>query len=102
MARSKYDGVIEAVRYKSNGQIDLVRAYERHWLVFSDHILLNREALLERLSHGEIFVTGQRKTYVANEFETGKTVHLFGKSDPIITTKEQAGSQDFLANVPAF
>jgi hypothetical protein len=102
MARTKYDGVIEAVRYSPNGQIDMVRVYERRWLVYSDHILLDRAALLERLSQGQSFVTGQRKAYVANVFETGKSVHLSGTTNPIITTKDQAGSQDFLANVPIF
>ena len=102
MARANYDGVIEAVRYSPNGQIDLVRVYERRWLVYSDHILLSRAALLEQLSTGKRYVTGQRKAYTGNVFETGKSVHLSGTSNPIITTKDQAGSQDFLANVPVF
>jgi hypothetical protein len=102
MARKNYDGVIEAVRYSSNGQIDMVRIYELRWLVYSDKILLSRAALLERLSQGKRFVTGQRKAYTGNLFETGKSVHLSGTSNVIITTKDQAGSQDFLANVPVF
>jgi hypothetical protein len=102
MARKKYDGVIEAVRYAPNGQIDMVRMYELRWLVYSDQILLSRAALLEKLSQGKRFVTGQRKTYVGNVFETGKSVHISGTSNAIITTKNQAGNQDFLANVPVF
>jgi len=102
MARIKYDGVVEAVRYQPNGQIELVRVYEKRGFVFSDHILLDRPTLVERLTKGRKFVTGQRKSYVANEFETGKSLHLAGKSEVVITTKEQAGSQDFLANVPIF
>ena len=102
MARVKYDGVIEAVRYSPTGQIALVRAYERRWLVFSDCILLDRQALLDRLSQGKKYVTGQRKKLVANVFDTGKALHLPAGPDPVITTKDQAGSQDFLANVPIF
>ncbi len=102
MAHTNYDGVIEAVRYSSNGQIDMVRIYELRWLVFSDLILLKRAALMERLSQGKRFVTGHRTTYKGNVFETGKSVHLSGASNAIITTKDQAGSQDFLANVPLF
>ena len=45
---SKFDGVIEAVRYKS-GKIDLVRAYERRGASFGDHVILDRKTLLERL-----------------------------------------------------
>jgi len=100
MARLKYDGVIEAVRYTPTGQIDFVRAYEKRWLVFSDNIILDRSTLIERLSKGKIFVTGHRKAYVANVFETGKILHLSGKFNLIISTKDQPGSQDFLANVP--
>lgn len=102
MARINYDGLIEAVRYASNGQIEWVRVFERRWLVYSDHILLSRAALLERLAQGKRYVTGKRKALVGNVFEMGKSVHLIGTTNPIITTKEQAGSQDFLANVPVF
>ncbi len=37
----KIDGVIEAVRYK-NGQLIVVRAYERRGSTFSDRVLLER------------------------------------------------------------
>jgi hypothetical protein len=63
---------------------------------------MSRTALLEQLSQGKRFVTGHRKTYVGSVFETGKSVHLSGTSNAIITTKDQAGNQDFLANVPVF
>ena len=102
MTRVKYDGVIEAVRYTSAGQIEMVRMYERRGFVFSDGILLDREALVVKISQGRQFVTGQRKPFVANMFETGKFLHLSSGVNPIITTKDQAGSQDFLANVPIF
>ena len=48
----KFDGVIEAVRYKS-GKIEVVRAYERRGATFSDHVLLDRKELLERLRGGK-------------------------------------------------
>jgi hypothetical protein len=102
MARNQYDGVIEAVRYTSTGQIDMVRVYERRWLVFSDGVLLDRATLLERLSQGSQFITGHRNPFKGNTFETGKNVRLSGGTDPVITTKDQPGSQDFLANVPVF
>jgi hypothetical protein len=102
MAHQKYDGIIEAVRYQPNGQIDVVRVYKKRGFVFSDILLMDRPALIDELSRGKKYVTGQRQIYVANVFVTGKSIHLSGKSKPIITTKEQAGSQDFLANVPVF
>ena len=102
MARIKYDGVIEGVRYTSAGQIEMVRIYEKRGFVFSDSILMDRAGLAEKLSQGSQFVTGHRKQYVANMFETGKLVHLSCGTNPIITTKDQAGNQDFLANVHVF
>ena len=47
----KFDGIIEAVRYK-NGQIVTVRAYERRGATFSDRLLIERKDLLERLKTG--------------------------------------------------
>lgn len=102
MDHSNYDGVIEAVRYSSNGELDLVRVYMKRGFVFSDNILMDRNTLIEQMSNGKRFVTGQRKLNVANVFVTGKKLHLSGKSKTIISTKEQAGNQDFLANVAIF
>jgi hypothetical protein len=101
MARAKYDGVIEAVRYTANGKIDFVRAYKRHGATFSDHILLRRGELLEQLKKGQRFVTGQRKEYLGSTFETGKTVKWSSHNgDGVILTDGQTSRHDFLESVP--
>ena|ERR1700690_290941 len=98
---TKFDGVIEAVRYKS-GKIDLVRAYERRGATFSDHVLLSRKTLIERIQQGKRFVTGVRKEFMASTFDIGKSVNLLGKDDAqIISTREQS-ERDELESVPAF
>jgi hypothetical protein len=97
----KYDGVIEAVRYKS-GKIDLVRAYERRGATFSDHILLDRKTLLERLALGKLFVTGQRQEYLASTFDIGKPVNLVGNDDKKFLTTSAQADHDELEGVPAF
>ncbi|HVM70205.1 MAG TPA: hypothetical protein VMT91_00490 [Anaerolineales bacterium] len=99
MARIKIDGVIEAVRYNSNGMISLVRSYERHGVVWSDDILLDRNALVACLKNGKKFVTGQRKAYYGSVFETGKTIQLVNES--IVTSGQPAG-KDHLAGVSIF
>jgi hypothetical protein len=97
----KFDGVIEAVRYKA-GKIEVVRAYERRGATFSDRVLLDRKTLLERLAEGKRFVTGQRKEYLASTFEVGKPVNLVGQdNNQVVTTLAQNG-QDHLEGVPAF
>jgi len=99
----KIDGVIEAVRYNRNGQIALVRAYERRGVTYSDRVLLNRKTLLERFKAGKNFSTGQRKEFLASTFELGKTVKAVGKNGKeFLTTREDAAQRDELEETPAF
>ncbi len=102
MARSKFDGVIEAVRYASNGRIVLARIYERHGATWSDHILLERKDLVERLKKGKRFVAGQRKIYLGGTFETNKVICYQGNGNGIVVTEGQSANRDFLAGVPVF
>ncbi len=97
----KFDGVIEAVRYKG-GKIEVVRAYERRGPTFSDCVLLDRKTLFERLAAGKRFVTGQRKEYLASTFETGKPVCLDGPDGKQVVTTRAQSEQDVLEGVPAF
>jgi hypothetical protein len=76
MARTKFDGVIEAVHYTPGGQIILVRAYERRGAVWSERILIGRNELVGRLKQGKRFVTGQRKEYLGSNFQTGRAVRF--------------------------
>ncbi len=97
----KFDGVIEAVRYK-NGKIDVVRVYERRGATFSDRILMDRKALVERLKKGKRFVTGQRKEFWASTFEVGKPVLLVGDDGKQIMATHPEAPRDQLEGVPVF
>jgi uncharacterized protein YjhX (UPF0386 family) len=97
----KFDGVIEAVRY-TGGRIDMVRAYERRGATFSDHVLLDRAALLSRLKQGRRFVTGQRRPLLASTFDVGKPVILVGPSGDQVVTTTDGHQQDRLERVPVF
>jgi hypothetical protein len=99
MARSKIDGVIEAVRYNSDGILIVARTYERHGAVWSDRILLGRNELIEQLKKGKRFVTGARRTYLGSVFETGSVVHY---TDNHILSGDKADSRDLLAGVSIF
>ncbi len=97
MAKLKFDGVIEAVRYAPDGRIELVRAYERRGATFSDSIIIKRAGLITRLNNGQIFVTGMRKEFLGSTFETSRVVRLNGD---VITTGN--GTQrDLLEEVPS-
>ncbi len=97
----QFDGVIEAVRYKG-GQIALVRAYERRGPTFSDHILLDRKALLERIKHGRRIVTGRRRELWASTFTVGKPVQALKRDGKELLATRPDAERDELENVPAF
>lgn len=99
MRRSKYDGVIEAVRYAPNGRIALARLYERRGSVWSDRILLDRRELTERLQQGKRLVTGHRMLYRGCTFETGSLIHLNGEN---IVTIDRSAGRDNLTSIPIF
>ena len=101
MAKIKYDGVVEAVRYKPDGEIDWVRAYERRGPTFSDYRLIDREALIKRLKSGKRYVVGKRIRYLASTFEVSSPLRLVDKgSQEIIVTGDVAANQDRLDGVP--
>lgn len=96
-----FDGVIEAVRFK-NGQISMVRAYERRGKTFSDWVLLDRKTLLDRMQNGKAFMTGSREELLASTFTVEKPVMLVkGNDRDHIATRENA-DRDELERVPFF
>lgn len=97
----KIDGVIEAVRYK-NGQIMVVRAYERRGATFSDRVLVDRKTLLERLQKGKQYVTGSREELRASTFSFGKPVRIVKQDDRELLATSENATRDELEKVPAF
>lgn len=97
----KIDGVIEAARYK-NGQIIMVRAYERRGATFSDRVLVDRKTLLERLQKGEQYMLGMRENLKASTFKLGKPVMIVKQTDrELLATRENA-TRDELGETPNF
>ena len=98
----KFDGVIEAVQYK-NGQIQLVRAFERRGATFSDRILMNRQEFLERLKRGRKFVVGKRKELLASTFEIQeKPVQVLNRDGKEIISTRPDADHDELEQAPVF
>lgn len=101
MAKPKYDGVIEAVRYNPEGEIQWVRAYVRRGPIFSDRVLLDRAALLEQLKAGKNYMAGRRIPLMAGTFEVSRSVRLAKKGDrEVIVTGEAQSDRDGLEDVP--
>jgi hypothetical protein len=98
----KFDGIIEAVRFK-NGQIVVVRAFERRGAAFSDRILISRKELLERLKKGQSFVIGKRKEFLAGTFEIQeKPVKIFDRDGKEVISTRSNAEHDELEQAPVF
>jgi hypothetical protein len=99
----KFDGVIEAVRYNPDGQVALVRAYILRGVTYSDRVLLDREALVEKLKAGKKFTTGQRKEFLASTFEFGKPVNIVSiDGKDYLSTHDGTQRRDEFEATPAF
>jgi len=98
----KFDGVIEAVRYK-NGQISVVRAFERRGAAFSDRILFDRKEFLDRLKKGRRFVVGKREEFLAGTFEVQeKPIQVLNRGGKEIISTRPNADHDELEQAPVF
>lgn len=101
MAKQKFDGVIEAVHYAPDGQVVWVRAYERRGPTFSDHVLISRQDLVEKLKGGKRFLIGKRKKYLASEFDISQPVRLMpSNGHEVLVVGEAQAAKDHLEGVP--
>lgn len=98
----KFDGVIEAVRYK-NGQIAVVRVFERRGASFSDRVLLDRKEFLGRLKKGHKYVVGKRKELLASTFDVlEKPAQIFEQDGREIISTRPNADHDELEQAPLF
>jgi hypothetical protein len=101
MAKINYDGVVEAAHFKPDGQLDWVRVYERRGAVFSERVILNREAFIRQLKAGKRYMLGERILYLGGTFNVSKPVHLFSKDgNQVIVVGDVQASKDQLNGVP--
>lgn len=98
----KFDGIVEAVRNK-NGQIELVRVFERRGAAFSDRIILNRQELLDRLKKGRKYFVGKRKEFLAGTFEVqDKPVQIVNRDGKEFISTHPDADRDELEQAPLF
>jgi hypothetical protein len=101
MAEKKYDGVIEAVHYQPDGQVDWVRAYLRRGAAWSDRVLLKRDELIKEINSGRRMMVGQRVQYLAGTFDVSRPIKVTGPTgQEVLTTSSSNGSRDELEGVP--
>ena len=98
----KFDGVIEAVRYK-NGQIEVVRTFERRGAAFTDRIMLSRKEFLDRVKKGKKYVVGKRKEFLAGSFDVQENpVRVLERDGQEILSTRAEANHDELEQAPVF
>jgi hypothetical protein len=101
MADKKYDGVVEAVHYRPDGQVDWVRAYIRRGPTWSDRILIKRQELITEIKAGRKMMVGQRVQYMAGTFEVTVPVKVVGSDgEEFLVTSDETTEKDTLKEVP--
>lgn len=101
MAKMKFDGVVEAVHYHPDGKVDWVRAYLRRGATFSDHVLIDRQTLVEHLNAGKRYVAGKRVSLMASTFEVFGPLRVLQKNgQEILVVGDAQAEQDHLEGVP--
>ncbi len=101
MGKIKYDGVVEAAHFRPDGQLDWVRVYERRGAVFSDRVLLYRDAFIRQLKAGKRYMVGERILNLGGMFTVTEPVHLFSQDGKqVIVVGEGQANKDELNGVP--
>jgi hypothetical protein len=93
MAKKQFDGVIEAVHYTPDGQVDWARVYVRRGPTWSDRLILPREELIREIKAGRKMYVGSRIEGLAGTFDTGdRPVRVVGKdgSEVLVTSNDRA------------
>lgn len=101
MAKPKYDGVVEAARYGSDGYVLWVRAHLRRGATWSDHVLIDRKTLIDQIKSGKRFVVGKRIPRLASTFEVSVPITLAQKNgQEYLVTRDIQAERDHLNGVP--
>jgi len=100
MAKAKYDAVLQAVHYTSNGQVDWVRTFQRRGPIWSDYVLIHRQELVNELKSGRVYVTGRRVPFMAGTFEVGEPVRLVTNGSERVVVGDNNSDRDYLKGVP--
>lgn len=100
MAKIKYDAVIDAVHYDTDGQVSWVRAFRRHGPIFSDWVQIPRSELIADLEKGVRYVIGRRVEFMAGTFEVSDSLRLVnGNGAAYLTSTAENLKKDHLPGV---
>jgi FAD/FMN-containing dehydrogenase len=99
--KKKFDGIITAVHYRADQQVDWVRVFLRRGPTFSDRTMLSRQELIDRLQAGDLFGVGNRLEFLASTFDVSQPVHLIERNNQaVLVAGEVQSDVDCLEGVP--
>jgi len=103
MAKNKFDGILEAVRLDQDDQLVLAKIYEKRGVIWSDHFLVKRDELVERLKNGQVFLVGTRQKKLGSSFDTTDTIRLSkNNGQEFIRLDQDNNASDSLIGIPRF
>jgi hypothetical protein len=105
--QKKIDGVVVAVRYFPDDQVEWARVYLKRGDVFTDRVNLSRQDLIDQIKAGKHFVFGQRLEYYAGTFELTGNIQIHDQDSAeyvsladTINDSGQVSDREFLKGVP--
>jgi hypothetical protein len=101
MANDKFDGVIEAVHYLPDGQVDWVRGYLRRGITWTDRLILKRADLIDQIKSGKKVMLGKRTTLKGSVFEVSVPVQVVQRNGiEMLNTSSSSTDRDQLEGLP--
>jgi hypothetical protein len=101
MPKQKLDGVVQAVHYTPDGQVEWVRAYLRRGPTFSDRVQLDRQTLVANLKAGKRYFAGQPVPRMASTFQLSEPLQILEKEGRVVlVTGNRRADRDRLDGVP--
>jgi hypothetical protein len=101
MAKSKIDGVVQAVHYNPDGQVAWVRAYVRRGPTFSDRVLIDRQTLIEHIKSGKHYFVGDTVPQMASTFKVTQPLQIIEKNGkPFLVTDAKDVEHDRIEGAP--
>ena len=100
----RIDGVVEAIRYAEDGNLEEARLYLRRGGIWSDRLIYDRNNLLQLLQDGKKLYTGSRKKYQGSSFTLQHPVKLLNSKDRknIILAGVRLANHDQIKDLPVF
>lgn len=105
--QKKIDGVVVAVRYLPDDQLDWARVYLKRGDVFADRLNLPRQDLVDRIKAGKRFAVGQRVEFYASTFNLRGALRIheqggkeFVSLEEISTAGDRVSDRELLKGIP--